>query len=239
MKRKNLPYNVLNLTKNTSPQQILLLLVAVDTSGSMNEVVDNTNGLTRIEMVSKATDEMLRAIAADDILRKSVEVGILTFNTSVKTVRPFATLEDATDAPSFTASGVTKIGEAICTGSELIKKRQEFHLNAAETNVLTPIMLVLSDGVAFESSPTSMADAVNVCSSKAFHTVPVFIGAEEEHAEFLNEIGKPINISQFMIGELFSGIVTATKSSMSTASTEAFEELLKSAISWSTVLVKQ
>ena len=237
--KKRLPYNTINLQKNTSPQQTLLLLLLLDTSGSMNEAVEvvDEKEITKLQLLNAAYQRFIEALSTDPISRKSVELGLITFNSEVKTVRDFSTFETVPDVlPSFTASGVTRIGEAVCTATQQIHKRYEVLLNKGETNTLTPVMVVLSDGYAFESSPDAMQEAVKACSSKVFHTIPIFIGKEEENPAFLNEIGNPINVNQLMIGELFDGILSATKSSLSTASSSAFSDLLQSAISWSMAL---
>ena len=239
--KKDLPFKVLNINSKimkSSPQQILLILLALDNSGSMNSVVDGITGKTSLDLLNQSVRKMFRAIQADSLLRTSVELEIITFNSDVKTVRPFSTLESNADVPTLCASGVTKIGEAICLGAEKIKARKEFHLRSGAANVVKPVLICLSDGLAYESSTESMEKAAKLCKSEDFHTVPVLIGAPGEDPAYLKELGEPLNVSQLALDDLFNGILCATTSTLTTAAEDSFRDLLASAISWTSVLEK-
>lgn len=240
-KKTTLPFNVMlqfneKMFQNASPSQILSIALALDLSGSMNSVVDGISGKTCLDLLCDALNKMVDTIAGDPLLRTSVELEIITFNSEVEIVRNFSTLEKDSGLPTLVAGGITLIGEAVSKAAEELRIRKKFNLQQGSSHVLSPVLIVLSDGVAFESSPEALARGINECKSKDFNVVPVLIGNAGDDSGYLGKIGDPINVSELAIGDLFEGIVAATTSSLSTVAESSFRELLASALSWSTVL---
>ena len=237
MKKRQYPVNALNLKKiaGNTAQSILLLSLVIDNSGSMNDKVNDYEE-TKFSILKKALRDMFDIIANDKLLKNSVEISIVKFDSSVEEIRTFSTVKKNQEISS-SPSGVTKIGEAICYASDSLKKRQEHHLANASAHVLKPIMIVLSDGVPCESDPQALKKAIELCHSDEFITVPISIG--EKNNYYLDELSpRVIKIDDFQIKEIFKGIVSATKSTINTASSNAFNDLLQSCISWSQITGK-
>ena len=240
-KTNTLPFNVMQfdekMFQNASPSQVLPIMMALDLSGSMNAVVGNS-GKTCFELLCEALHRMINTIADDPMLKHCVELGIITFSTDVKIVRPFSTLEEDSSLPTMCASGLTRIGEAIVTAAQEIRAHKHDLVKKGNSNVVHPVLLVLSDGVEFESSPSALFQAKNDCHSGDFNVVPIFIGEDNGAPGFLSELEEPINVNQLALGDLFEGIVAATTSSITTAAEKSFRELLASALSWTETLEK-
>lgn len=237
-KKTTLPFNVMQFNEkmfqNDSPSQLLTIAIALDLSGSMTSVVDG--GKTCLEMLCTALKKMVNTIAGDPLLRTSVELEIITFNSNVEIVRPFSTVEKDSSLPTLVAGGITLIGEAVSKAAEELRARKKFNLQQGSSHVITPVLIILSDGIAFESSPDALARGIDECRSKDFNVVPVLIGNVGADPGYLGKIGDPINVSELALGDLFEGIVAATTSSLTTVAEDSFRDLLASALSWSFVL---
>lgn len=238
-KTNTLPFNVMQfdekMFQNASPSQILPIMMALDLSGSMNTTV-RISGKTCFELLCEALHRMINTIADDPMLKRCVELGIITFSTDVKIVRPFSTLEKDSRLPTMCASGLTRIGEAVVTAAQEIRAHKQELIKAGKSNIVQPVLIILSDGEECDSSPTALAQAVKECKSGDFNVVPIFIGEDGATPGFLKELGDSLNISQLNISDLFEGIVSATISSLTTKAEESFRELLASALSWTETL---
>ena len=213
-------------------QQKLLLMLALDASSSMNEKIEPGSATSKIDALNASLKSMFHVIESDNILKHSVEIGILTFSSRIEKKRDFCSVKRKRHAPVITPYGNTKIGEGINASVSMINNRRN-QLNAEGTPLLTPILIIISDGKPIESTPDALARAKELSKGDDIVFVPISVG-QKQHS-FLDELasGKVLEVENFEFGEIFSSIVSASKASLSTASANAFHELMASALSWS------
>lgn len=221
-----------NIVAKDAKMNLLLLVICCDISHSMSPSFALPNGASRIDELNKALIELYKKIKENEVIRKSLELSIITFGSHVHEVRSFAELPDSEEAPILKTEGLTMMAEGIETAVKKIRERYAHHLKNATANMLTPIVILLSDGLP-TSSRNKLTEVKHMCrSADDFKIVPVGIGAG--HNSFLHDLSDTVlNINDFEFTKLFEGLVTASISSIGAASSDAYEFLLKSALTWS------
>ena len=218
------------------PQNSLIIQFLVDFSGSMlNTVVYNK---TRKALLISAFDSMVNEIYHDRLLYKCCSFGVCTFNDTCTNVRTIASLEEDSSIPvleEVEATGNTDLGNAVITALTKIDKKAS-ELRARRTNVLKPVLVILSDGEA-NGDPSLLQKAVKIAKAKTdkgeLNILPVAIG--NSTGESLADFGNVLQVDDLNMGDVFKGIAAATKASIGTQSSNAFNDLVKSAISWSKI----
>jgi uncharacterized protein YegL len=97
-----------------NPQPRCACALILDTSGSMADKIDQLNaGLNVLK------DELMR----DDNARKRVEIAIVEFNSGVRVVQDFVTV-DKFHPPTLTARGTTDLDGGVTQALDLIQRRK-------------------------------------------------------------------------------------------------------------------
>src|SRR4051794_13030884 len=100
--------------ENPEPRCASVLLLDVSSSMAGDSIQQLQEGLMTYK------DQL----AADDLARKRVEVGVITFGGTVQVVNPFTTAEFFTP-PTLFATGDTPMGAAVLTALDMVKSRKE------------------------------------------------------------------------------------------------------------------
>lgn len=221
---------------NVQVQNILLIDLCVDGSLSMRGQV--INGLTKNKLLNEALAKLLFELGKDALLNTSVEVCITCFNDTVEVIRAFATVQDKPTVDLVPAKGQTKIGEGIIAAVEELRKRVAYHKEVGESHVLTPVLLIMSDGEPCASDPQALKKASELCrnSSGEFVTIPIAIGSDGEYLSTL--AASVLKIEDIEIKALFEGVLCATRNSISVAASEAYAAAIKQAMTWTEILKK-
>ena len=223
-----------NMIENNKKTNLLLLVFCTDVSHSMSNRFLLADRTSRIQKLNQALKEFWGMVKADPILRASLEVSVVSFGTNVTEVRPFAEITSDSEPPVLQTEGITMMAEGIEQAIDSLRQRYAFHLKNATANLLTPVLVILSDGL-----PTSpehrLKNTANLCRQATdFKVIPVGIGDSQN--SYLHELSDNvfhISDADDAFKTLFEGLVTASISSIGASTTEAYEFLLKSALTWS------
>ena len=143
-------------TSKAKPLPVLLLL---DVSGSMNEVISDSfertgetvvedgqtweivkGGVSRIEVLNQAVTDMIASFAKEEQLEHEFLVSVVTFGATVSIHLP-PTRASRVDWKPLAAAGETPMGEAIATAKRLIEDKE-----TTPSRAYRPVVVLVSDG---------------------------------------------------------------------------------------------
>ena len=192
-----------DLIEIANPQQphcpaVLLL----DISGSMQG--ENINALN--EGVKAFKEE----VEKDDLASKRVDLAIISFGQTSQLVQDFTSIEEF-EPPTFTAGGLTPMGEAIQKGIEIVEQRKQLYKQNG-IDYFRPWIFMITDGEPNDMEPgdSKWNDVLNLVhkgeSDKKFMFFVVAV--EQANVELLNQIAppnrEPIRLKKLAYRELFS-----------------------------------
>jgi uncharacterized protein YegL len=119
-----------------NPDQRCPCVLVLDTSQSMQG--------ERIAELNAGLRVFQESIAADSTALRRVEVAIVTFDSAVKVVQDFTTV-DKFDPPTLTAQNLTCMGAGIAQGLDLIEARKETYRSNG-VPYYRPWLFVITDG---------------------------------------------------------------------------------------------
>jgi uncharacterized protein YegL len=179
--------------ENPDPRVPCVLLL--DTSASMNEVVNDSGqitgetvvqdgqlcnvvsgGTTRIDLLNAGLITLKETLAADSLASRRAEIAIVTFGGTVTTVQDFVTAENF-QPPQLHASGSTPMGKAILSGLDMIAKRKATYRSAG-ISFYRPWIFLITDGGPDPGDPWQSA-AVQVKQGEASKSFAFFTVAVE------------------------------------------------------------
>ncbi|MBM5458811.1 VWA domain-containing protein [Pseudomonas sp. P66] len=193
---------------NPEPRVPLLLLLDVSQSMTGAPLEALNDGLVQFK------DEL----AADSLAMQRVEVGIVTFG-PVEVHTPFITAGSFMP-PVLHARGDTPMGEAICTGLDMLEARKEaYRINGVPR--MRPWVFLISDGGPTDAWKQAAALVHEGEHSKKFAFFAV--GIEGANMEVMAQISvrSPLKLQGLKFRELFQWLSASMKSvSNSTPGTE-------------------
>ena len=159
-------FNILrvqDLVNNPTPRVPVVL--CLDFSGSMGAVEDDgtlkdtgetvyedgqtwnivTGGTSRISELKKGVELFYEAIREDEVAQYSAEICIVTFNSTVKCVEDFATIDRQPSLPEFIATGETYMGEGVNLALDLLEKRKKEYKDKG-VDYYQPWLVLMTDG---------------------------------------------------------------------------------------------
>ena len=113
----------------------LACVLLIDTSGSMSPDIDNLN---------RAINTFKENVSMDELSRKRVDVSVVTFDDTVKTVLPFTPISEMPDVRLDTG-GLTGMGLGINQAIDLVKERNRLYQNMG-TQCFKPWIFMITDG---------------------------------------------------------------------------------------------
>ena len=126
-------FDVMEFAENPEPRVPVVLLI--DKSGSMNG--------QPIEELNNGIKVLWDEIKADTLASKRAEISVIEFG-PVQTALEFATVSNSF-APTFEASGVTPMGEAIVRGIASLQERKRQY-SASGIAYYRPWLMLITDG---------------------------------------------------------------------------------------------
>lgn len=162
-------------------------LLVLDTSGSMNG--------GPIEDLNKGLEVLQAAIAADSVAAQRLELGIVTFDSTVDTVQTF-TQVNGLELPRLAARGSTCLVDGVRSGIEMIEARKKWYRETGQ-NYYRPYLILITDG-----QPDSDQDVEGLrrelkegVEGKHFEFWPFGVtGADMELLNSLSPKNKPLSI---------------------------------------------
>lgn len=145
-------------------EQKCLCVLVLDTSGSMNEIVDASNcvdtgrtqtidgqtyrvvngGVTRLEKLREGLATFYQEIENDEMTSQKLEIAVITFNDTVKIVQQPSLIEDC-PPPLLNASGITNIAGAVTEAMELVEARKSWYKTTKQL-YYRPWIILITDG---------------------------------------------------------------------------------------------
>lgn len=174
-------------TNQSKPLPIMLLL---DVSGSMNEVISGTfertgeklvedgktweivqGGMSRIQILNQAVQEMLASFAQEEQLHHEFLVSIITFGATVQVHLAPTKASRVAWAP-LQAAGETPLGEALAMAKRLIEDKE-----ATPSRAYRPVVVLVSDGKPTDRWTESLESFVSAGRSTKCDRIALAIGA--------------------------------------------------------------
>jgi len=130
-----------DLIENPSPRCACMLVL--DTSSSMSG--------EPIKQLNQGISDFIRIVQRDDVAALSVELGIITFNSTVEEILPFTTVANLRmDSPGLQSGGMTNMGEAVNFALKRLEERKhEYKRNGVP--YYQPWLVLISDGAPTDS----------------------------------------------------------------------------------------
>jgi uncharacterized protein YegL len=116
------------------------VVLLLDCSGSMSSVIND---------LKMGVEKLKKYTISDDVAKKSVEILVVTFDSTARKLDDFKLSEDW-KVPALNATGSTAMGEAIKIGLESLQQRK-IHLRNNGVNFYKPWLVLITDG-----APTDM-----------------------------------------------------------------------------------
>lgn len=178
-----------------SPTKPLPVVLMLDVSGSMNEIISGSyertgqtvvedgrtweivkGGVSRINVLNQAVKEMIDAFAREEQLEHEILVSIVTFGDSVR-AHLAPTKASRVAFQPLTAAGETPLGEAISTAKRWIEDKE-----STPSRAYRPVVVLVSDGRPTDLWEESLDAFVGAGRSSKCDRVALAIGekADEE-----------------------------------------------------------
>lgn len=192
-------------TNKAKPLPVMLL---IDVSGSMNEVVGDSyertgqtvvedgqtweivrGGLSRIQVLNHAVQDMIAALATEEQLGHEFLVSVITFGDGVE-IHLQPTKASEVDWKPLEAAGETPLGTAIATAKRLIEDKE-----TTPSRAYRPVVLLVSDGRPTDAWKAQLGDFVGTGRSTKCDRVAVAIGAgadEQMLNDFISGTSNPL-----------------------------------------------
>lgn len=184
--------------------------LCLDTSGSMNPYIDELN-----EGIKLFYD----SIRANDLASKSCEIAIVTYDSDVKVVEDFSSI-DTKKPKTLAASGSTKMGEGVQKALELLSARKQKYKDIG-VDYYQPWLVLMSDG--YPDNLSTVKDAQKITKEledeKKLTIFPIGIGNDVDLdilSDFSNK-KKALRLKDFKFADFFEwlgqsvSIVSASK----------------------------
>jgi len=179
-------------TNKAKPLPVVLLL---DVSGSMNEVISDSfertgetivedgrtweivkGGVSRIHVLNQAVTEMIASFAKEEQLEHEFLVSVITFGANV-TIHLPPTKASLVNWTPLSAAGETPLGEAIATAKRLIEDKE-----TTPSRAYRPVVVLVSDGRPTDRWEASLDNFVGTGRSTKCDRVALAIGAGTDEA---------------------------------------------------------
>ncbi len=186
--------DAVEFAENPEPRCPCVLLL--DTSGSMYGAPINA--------LNEGLKIFKKELDRDDLAKKRVEVAIVSFNSSIKVVRDFVTV-DQFKPPILRAQGLTCMGDGIEQALEMIKTRKsQYRYNGV--TYYRPWLFMITDGSPTDSEIIIKKAAQTIKDEEANKSIAFFaVGVEGADMSKLSEISvrTPIKLKGLRFRELF------------------------------------
>jgi uncharacterized protein YegL len=190
--------------ENPEPRCASLLVLDVSSSMAGDSIQQLQEGLVTYK------DQLV----ADDLARKRVEVGVVTFGGTVQVASPFTTAEFFTP-PTLVATGDTPMGTAVLTALDLVKARKEEY-KAAAAQYFQPWVFLITDGAPTDVNTPQWTEAVRRVHEDEDRKVLSFFAVGVEGADMgrLRELSKrePLKLKGLDFRRLFEWLSKSQQS---------------------------
>ncbi len=169
---------VVEFADNPEPRCACVLLL--DTSASMNG--------PPIQMLNAGIRAFKEELESDSLASLRVETAIVSFNSSVRLVQDFATV-DALTTPELTASGATSTATAVNSAIDRVEERKQSYRDAG-ISYYRPWIVLITDGASTEGRQQMDAASERIRQAEEAKQLAFFaVGVEGADMDELNRLG--------------------------------------------------
>lgn len=191
-------------------EQKCLCVIVLDTSGSMNEVVDDTNavdtgqrrvidgkeysivsgGISRLDKLQEGMEAFYADIEANDRTSQKLEIAVLSFNDEVSLIQSPALIEDCPPL-RLEARGMTNMSDAMEAAMDLVESRKCWYRTTRQP-YYRPWIVLITDGEPNEGQDiSSLAQTIKQeVGLKHFEFLP--IGVDNANMKILGQLSANI-----------------------------------------------
>lgn len=212
-----------DLIENPSPRCAVALVL--DTSSSMSG--------NPIRLLNEGVHLFIEEVKRDDLARWSVELAIYTFGSTVTQVMDFTSVDAIENAPSFSAAGLTPMGQAVEMALRALDARKRQYRSVGVT-YYQPWMVLMSDGAPTDSWTQAARKARDLATNKKLVSLPIGVGDADLDtlSQFSN---KPaLRLEGLKFREFFLWL-SASMARVSASTSSASEVTLPAVDSWASI----
>lgn len=145
-------------------EQKCLCVLVLDISGSMNEIIDNTNvvetgrtvyvdgklynvvegGVSKLDNLNQGLKDFYNDIYNDETKSQRLEIALITFNDTVQTIQAPSLITNM-EMPVLVADGDTALVDAVNEAIDLVEARKRWYKSTNQT-YYRPWIILMTDG---------------------------------------------------------------------------------------------
>lgn len=149
-----------------NPTTRLPVCLCLDSSASMNG--------TPINELNKGVEYFFDAIKSDEIARYSVELAIVTFNSTIEKISDFSSI-DRQSVTLLKAEGWTSMGKGIELSLDLLEQRKKEYSEKG-VDYYQPWLVLMSDGEPTDNITTAVSRVQDLSAKKKLTVFSIAIG---------------------------------------------------------------
>lgn len=217
-------------------EQKCLCVLVLDTSGSMNEIIDNSNvvdtgrtiqvdgqtynvvegGISKLDKLNEGLERFYKEIEEDDTTSQRLELAIITFNDNAEVIQSPALICNCSH-PTLEADGFTALVDGMNEAINLVAARKQWYKDTNQT-YYRPWIILMTDGEPNDDQDISaLATRIKEdTAAKRYQFLP--IGVDEANMEVLQRIQGQIPAMK-LEGAKFSSFFKWLSASMGTVVT--------------------
>lgn len=163
-----------DLSENPSPR--CLCMVVLDTSSSMSG--------NPIALLNESIKDFLKALNEDEVTACSVEVGVITADSSVDEELPITSALNINGRSSFSAGGMASLGSAVNLALQKLEDRKAEYKHLG-VPYYQPWLIIISDGKPNDNWHAAAAKTKQLSAQNKL--VSLVVGVEGANLAILNE----------------------------------------------------
>ncbi|HNU19362.1 MAG TPA: VWA domain-containing protein [Hydrogenophilus thermoluteolus] len=212
-----------DLIENPSPRCAVTLVL--DISGSMSG--------TPIQLLNEGVRLFVDEVKRDDLARWSVELAIYTFGSTVTQVMDFTGVDALENTPSFSAGGLTPMGQAVEMALRALDERKRQYRNVG-VPYYQPWLVLLSDGAPTDNWTNAAQKARDLAANRKLVSLPIGVG--DADLDILSQFSnKPaVRLDGLKFRELFQWL-SASMTRVSASASSASQVTLPPMDSWAAI----
>ena len=196
-----------------NPTTRVPVVLCLDVSASMRG--------EKIQELNRGVKEFFQAVKNDDVAKYSVELCIVTFNSTAQKILDFAGIERQIEqfhTFNLVASGMTAMGTAVNMALDLLEKRKKEYQDKG-VDYWQPWLVLMTDGQPTDDISSASQRTSELINGRKLTIFPIMIG-ESANLEQLKKFSpnkEPLRLKGLMISEFFDWLGKSVKTTSQSA----------------------
>jgi uncharacterized protein YegL len=144
-----------------------------------------------IEELNKGINLFYNAIKKDEVAFYAAEICIIAFGGGPSLIADFAPMNRQLAAPSFSANGLTPMGEAVNMALDCLERRKQEYRDTG-VDYYQPWLVLMSDGLPEGGSQSELNRAVQrteeLVNNRKLTTYPFYVGEARSNSGFFSSL---------------------------------------------------